>query len=117
VIGIGTFKQIHKVVDLFERTYPYHIYKIEPQHHSYMTHGDLWDWLYQQQQAVSQAPYLPFTLEMGSWMWVKKNPLQFFSLSGIFNPVKKHRYSRTMRRHLQLLEFLLKTVDNTSHWI
>lgn len=107
---------IHRIVELFEKTYPFHIYQIEPQHHSYMTHGDLWDWLYMERQKNNNSAYLPFTLEMGSWMWVKKNPWQFFSASGIFNPVKKHRYARTMRRHLHLLEFLLKGIDCPEKW-
>lgn len=108
---------VERLVQLFESTYPYHIYKIEPQHHSYMTHGDLWDWLYMRHQAERQGvPYLPFTLEMGSWMWVKKNPMQMFMADGFFNPVKKHRYARTMRRHLHLLEFLLRSVGSQGYW-
>jgi hypothetical protein len=107
---------IDKMTAQFEKIYPYHIYKIEPQHHSYMTHGDLWDWLYINHQKQSQAPYLPFTLEMGSWMWVKKNPWQALWAGGFFNPVKKHRYARTMRRHVQLIEFFLSAIDNHRNW-
>ncbi len=108
---------VERLVQLFETTYPYHVYKIEPQHHSYMTHGDIWDWLYMRHQEKHLGtPYLPFTLEMGSWMWVKKNPMQMFMADGFFNPVKKHRYARTMRRHLHLLEFLLRSVGPYSHW-
>ena len=108
---------MERFTSLFEATYPYHIYKIEPQNHSYMTHGDIWDWLYMRQQAGNPgAAYLPLTLEMGSWMWVKKNPLQLFDAQGLFNPVKKHRYARTMRRHLHLLEFLLRSVGSYEQW-
>ena len=42
-------------------------------------------------------------MEMGSWTWVKKNPRQFFSLLGIFNPLIQHRQLRVLRRHLPLL--------------
>mgnify|MGYP001036341646 CR=1 FL=1 len=108
---------VERLVQLFETTYPYHVYKIEPQNHSYMTHGDLWDWLYMRHQAArSGVPFIPLTLEMGSWMWVKKNPMQMFMADGMFNPVKKHRYARTMRRHLHLLEFLLRSVGFHSQW-
>ncbi len=108
---------LERLMSLFEATYPYHVYKIEPQHHSYMTHGDLWDWLYmRQQEHHPSAAYLPLTLEMGSWLWVKKNPWQVFSANGLFNPVKQHRYARTMRRHLHLLEFLLRSVDSHHNW-
>ena len=50
--------------------------------------------------------FLPWTLEMGSWAWVRKNPLQVFQALGFFNPIKPHRYARTMRRHARLVEFL-----------
>lgn len=109
---------IFKLIKVFERTYPYHIYKIEHQAMSYMTHGDLWDHLYDEYKLKNPSGiYLPMTLEMGSWLWVKKNPLQVFSLSGLFNPVKKHRYTRTMRRHIHLLEFLLKATRNQKSWV
>jgi hypothetical protein len=59
---------------------------------------------------------LPFTLEMGSWNWVKKNPIQLFSFLGPFNPVKPHRIRRTLRRHLPLLDFLLQVLSSSEHW-
>lgn len=109
---------MERLTSLFEATYPYHIYKIEPQNLSYMTHGDLWDWLYmRQQEKHPSATFLPLTLEMGSWMWVKKNPWQLFMANGLYNPVKKHRYARTMRRHLHLMEFLVRSVDCRSQWV
>jgi len=63
-----------------------------------------------------EAHYLPLTLELGSWMWVKKNLWQVFSWEGMFNPVKRHRYARTMRRHNHLLEFLLKATYYHDSW-
>ena len=50
------------------------------------------------------AFFLPLTLEMGSWLWVKKNPRQLFSRHGIFNPLIEHRQQRVLRRHLALLD-------------
>jgi hypothetical protein len=102
-------KQAIDLFSHFEKVFPYHVYQFEPQNHSYRTHGDLWDFLYMEFEKLKLNPnhtYLPFTLEMGSWMWVKKNPWQIFSMTGLFHPVKKHRYARTMRRHLPLLNFL-----------
>ena len=60
---------------------------IEPQSQQYFAHGDLWDHLYMQSCAQAQGIFLPLTLEMGSWLWVKKNPRQLFSRHGIFNPL------------------------------
>ncbi|MBY0516526.1 MAG: DUF2817 domain-containing protein [Bacteriovoracaceae bacterium] len=111
-------QHVQRLTNLFETTYPYHIYKIEPQNQSYMTHGDLWDWIYiNHQKKHPGVPFLPLTLEMGSWMWVKKNPWQLLMADGLFNPVKKHRYARTMRRHLHLLEFLLKATGSSDQWL
>lgn len=102
---------------LFDQTHPYHVYKIEPQSNGYLLNGDLWDHMYY--QLLFRNPdvkYLPLTLEMGSWSWVRKNPLQIFSRQGIFNPVKEHRIKRTMRRHHLLFDFLLKAIHSHDVW-
>ena len=101
----------------FDRTYPNHIYRIEPQAKNYTTHGDLWDYTYDQYlKEQPQGVYLPMALEMGSWLWVKKNPLQLFSTLGPFNPLKPHRQKRILRRHLTLFEFLLKSALAPETW-
>jgi hypothetical protein len=104
--------QVDSVVELFKKTHPHHIYKIEQQSDCYTTHGDLWDYLY------DGAPnsFIPWTLEMGSWLWLKKNPLQLFSKLGFFNPIIGHRYQRTMRRHYILIDFFIRLIQNTDSW-
>ena len=102
------------------RSLPNHNYLVEPQSLQYVTHGDLWDRLYLDHQAAigpaSPNIFLPITLEMGSWVWVKKNPRQLFSALGIFNPLLPHRVQRTLRRHLPLLDFLLRAVASHENW-
>ncbi|MCG8459603.1 MAG: hypothetical protein MI919_25265, partial [Holophagales bacterium] len=78
----------------------------EPQSRHYVTHGDLWDYAYQQAYQEERL-LLPLTLEMGPWRWVKKNPMQF-GPTGLFNPVKPHRVQRVLRHHMSLLEFLIR---------
>jgi hypothetical protein len=103
---------------LFDRTYPNHFYRIEPQAKQYTTHGDLWDWLYDRSRAeASHGTYIPWTLELGSWLWLKKNPRQVFSSLGPFNPVQPHRLQRILRRHLTLFDFLHRAVLSPSGWI
>jgi hypothetical protein len=103
--------------DLLDRTFPHHVYQVEPQSQQYCTHGDLWDHLYDR-RVSQEAPgvYLPLSLELGSWLWVKKNPTQMFSVLGAFNPVAPHRYQRILRRHLILIDFLQKTVRSPERW-
>ncbi len=102
---------------LFEDTHPYHVYKIEPQSKGYLLNGDVWDYFFQELKAVNpNTIYLPLTLEMGSWTWVRKNPLQLFSKQGMFNPTKAHRLKRTYRRHHLLFDFLLKATYSHSVW-
>lgn len=109
--------QVLNLKKLLETTYPYHVYTVEHQSLNYSNHGDLWDWIYQSyQKANPNGQFLPLTLEMGSWLWVKKNLWQVFSWEGLFNPVKKHRYARTMRRHNQLIELLLKASRYHESW-
>ncbi len=118
---IGNFPNINEVLslkDLLDDTLRHHIYKIEPQSHSYTTHGDLWDYIYDmhmEQNKDHEKLFLPFTLEMGSWNWVRKNPRQIFSALGLFNPMIEHRFERTMRRHWPLIDFLFKATRN-SFW-
>lgn len=109
--------EIHALTHVFEQTHPYHIYQIEPQSNGYLLSGDIWDHLFLDFKiANSKGVFLPLTLEMGSWTWVRKNPLQLFSLHGAFNPMKEHRIKRTYRRHHLLYEFLLKAVYSNQPW-
>lgn len=102
---------------LFRRTHPnFSFYRIEPQALNYTTHGDLWDYLYMKQLNERQGLFLPLTLEMGSWMWVKKNPRQIFGALGMFNPVMPHRQERVLRRHQTLFDFLLRAAKAHLAW-
>jgi hypothetical protein len=108
-----------KFKTLFENSFPNHIYLIEPQAISYTTHGDLWDYLFDMHydEFHGNKIYIPWCLEMGSWLWVKKNPRQLFSLMGFFNPILPHRYKRIMRRHYQLLDFFLRSIASYKNWV
>ena len=112
-------KEVQNLKDILDETHPHHIYHIEPQWASYTISGDLWDHLFlehQKDEKYKNNIFIPWTLEMGSWIWVKKNPLQLFSAVGLFNPIKAHRYDRTMRRHILLIKFLFKAVRNYPSW-
>lgn len=113
---IGCLPEIYALRTLFRTTHPYHgIYVIEPQSRQYMTHGDLWDYLYD--SAVQPgACYIPLTLELGSWLWVKKSPGQLFNLLGMYNPMVPHRLHRALRRHLTLLDFLIRAAVSHRRW-
>ena len=105
------------LTELFEDTHPYHVYIIEPQAAGYQLKGDLWDYLYLDYLEKNKSGvYIPLTLEMGSWSWVRKNPLQVLRRHGAFNPIKEHRLKRTFRRHHLLFDFLLKAVKSHTAW-
>lgn len=119
----STFPRMREVLrlkELLDRSYPNHVYSVEPQSLSYTTHGDLWDFLFDQHfekhGIESKSVFIPWTLEMGSWIWLKKNPWQIFSALGPFNPIKEHRFKRTLRRHRNLLDFFFKAVRNNRAW-
>lgn len=116
---ISRIGDVHALHDLMQCTYPHlHPYLLEPQSVNYTTHGDLWDYLYD--HAVARHPervFLPFTLEMGSWLWVRKNPRQMFDFTGYFNPVISHRHHRVLRQHMPLLEFLLAASAHWERWL
>ena len=108
--------EIYALQDIYLQSYCHHRYLFEPQSLQYLTHGDLWDHLYLQACKTSEHIFLPLTLEMGSWSWVKKNPKQFFSKTGIFNPLVEHRQQRVLRRHMAFLDFLGRAACGHAQW-
>ena len=114
---IAHLADIGALEELYSRTYPNHNYVFEPQSRQYRTHGDLWDYLYLQGTSDSERVFLPLTLEMGSWLWVKKNPRQLFNRAGIFNPTAAHRLQRVLRRHLVWFDFLMRAANSHGRWM
>jgi hypothetical protein len=114
---IAHLADILRLEELFEETYPNNRYLFEPQSVQYRTHGDVWDYLYLQAQQDKRKTFLPLTLEMGSWLWVKKNPLQLFSRHGMFNPSVEHRLHRVLRRHAVWLDFLMRAASGHDNWM
>ena len=108
--------EFHALEEIFLQAHSNHPYVIEPQSAQYLAHGDLWDYLYLEACSDSARTFLPLTLEMGSWLWVKKNPRQLFSRSGIFNPLIDHRQQRVLRRHVTLLDFLARAGCSHALW-
>jgi hypothetical protein len=109
--------EVYALKNLFDRTYPNHPYLFEPQCRQYLTHGDLWDYLCQCSTEGPNRVFLPLTLELGSWLWIKKNPRQAFSLAGMFNPVVPHRQQRVLRSHMLWLDFLTRAASAHQHWL
>jgi hypothetical protein len=107
--------ELYALRELLDRTLPNHIYKVEPTARVYTIAGDLWDYLYD--RAVDRGRrLLTLTLEMGSWAWVRKNPMQALTALGRFNPIVPHRLRRTLRRHLPLLDFLFRAALSGDAW-
>jgi hypothetical protein len=116
-LPIEHLAEIHALKTIFDYTYSNHNYLFEPQSRQYLTHGDMWDYLYRRVAGQPQRTFLPLTLEMGSWIWVKKNPRQIFSRHGIFNPLIEHRQQRVLRRHLSWLDFLARAASSYRRWL
>lgn len=117
VMPIQHLAEIHALENLFDQTYPNHNYLFEPQSHQYLAHGDLWDHLYLKAVAKADRVFLPLTLEMGSWLWIKKSPRQLLSRLGIFNPLAAHRQQRVLRRHMSWLDFLTRAACGHPRWM
>ncbi|MFC5474473.1 M14 family zinc carboxypeptidase [Paraherbaspirillum soli] len=116
-VPISHLPYISALEYLFEQTYPHHNYIFEPQSRQYLTHGDLWDYLYLGVAAGGPRVFLPLTLEMGSWLWLKKNPRQLFSRQGFFNPLPGHRLQRVLRSHLIWFDFLVRAACGYQRWL
>ncbi len=109
--------EMHALKEVFLESHSNYHYIFEPQSRQYLAHGDLWDHLYQRACAAEHCTFLPLTLEMGSWVWVKKNPRQLFSRHGIFNPLIEHRQQRVLRRHLPMLDFFSRASCSYRRWL
>jgi len=115
VPNIAEFFALYSLMNL---SIPDHVYRMEPQSHSYTTHGDLWDFLHMKRLRTGlEGSFLPLCLEMGSWNWIRKNPRQLFTRPGVFNPVLPHRARRIRRRHLSLFDFLLRSAISWRSWL
>ncbi len=103
---------------MLDVTYSNHFYVYEPMSRQYTIHGDPWDYTFEESRKnPQQGFFLPFCLEMGSWAWLKKNPLQVFSKSGMFDPMMPHRRRRILRRHLSLFDFLHRALLSPDAWV
>ncbi len=109
--------EMHALMEILDQTHSHHRYVFEPQSRQYLAHGDLWDYLYLRAQEQADRVFLPLTLEMGSWLWVKKNPRQLLSRHGIFNPLIEHRRQRVLRRHLAWLDFMIRAASGHALWL
>jgi hypothetical protein len=110
--------ELQALGDILDQSLLHHRYRFEPQSHQYLTHGDLWDHLAQRvAQQASGGVFLPLTLEMGSWLWVRKNPRQLLRRDGLFNPLLDHRRERVLRRHLVGLDFMTRAAASWQQWL
>lgn len=109
--------ELRALKNIFVQSNSHHRYVIEPQSLHYLAHGDVWDYLYLMACDQPKRVFLPLTLEMGSWLWVKKNPRQLFSRHGIFNPLIEHRQQRVLRQHQLLLDFLARAASGHQRWL
>ncbi|AOY89774.1 zinc carboxypeptidase [Marinobacter salinus] len=101
----------------WEKAYPNHDYRFEPQSRHYLTHGDLWDYFYKEINRENSGVFLPLTLEMGSWRWIRKRPRQLLRLDGLFNPLAPHRHKRVLRSHLTWIDFLVNAAASHENWL
>lgn len=103
---------------MLDSTYPNHFYIYEPMSRQYTIHGDPWDYAFEENRLKKEHGFfIPFCLEMGSWTWLKKNPLQVFSKNGLFDPTQPHRRRRILRRHLTLFDFLHRALMSVDSWV
>ena len=63
-----------------------------------------------------QRIFLPMMLQLGSWLWIRKNPRQLFLRHGVFNLFKAHRIKRVRRRRVDLLDFLARVAHAAASW-
>lgn len=63
-----------------------------------------------------QRIFLPMMLQLGSWLWIRKNPRQLFLRHGVFNLFNAHRIKRVRRHRVDLLDFLARVAHAAASW-
>jgi hypothetical protein len=78
----------------------------------------LWDYLLDEfvKRQDEGRLFIPLTLEMGSWLWLRKNPSHLFSRHGLFHPLLPHRLQRVFRRHFMLFDFMHRSLLYPGKW-
>ncbi|WP_317931521.1 DUF2817 domain-containing protein [Halioxenophilus sp. WMMB6] len=112
---IACLPEMKALADLWAGSNPHHNYQFEPQSNHYLAHGDVWDYLHNQLE--QELLFLPLTLELGSWNWLRKRPRQLFNRLGLFHPLVPHRLKRAVRDHQSLLQFLMSAVASCEAWL
>jgi hypothetical protein len=94
----------------------------ETQSKSYTTHGDLWDRFYLEHKNLIEikkikAKFLPWTLEIGTWSDITKDPFKLKSKRGIFNPGKENKEEVIKYYRNFLRDFVRLSCINPSFWV
>jgi hypothetical protein len=106
-----------KMARYFKVTNPFHNYKFEKQSDSYLIHGDMWDYMYDQfKEKKTSTKFLPWTLEIGSWSWWLSKPHRLLNFSRMFHTNDTRKYNRVMRKHWGLLDFFKDMTIHHKTW-
>lgn len=111
---IAHIAQLYALKTKLDRHLPFHHYLVEPQSRHYLTHGDIWDYLYEDFQARQQQ-ILPLTLEIGSWRWLKQSLFHLNTLA-LFNPPQPKGFYKVIKKHSALFEFCIQLSVAWEHW-
>ena len=111
---IPDFVEAYSFRELLDKTYPNNFYSVEPQSlyniPPMVMSGIISTIVTSASRKGGEGFFMPLTLEMGSWKWVKKNPKQIFDLLGVYNPILPHRRRRVLRDHKTFMDFLHRAV-------
>ena len=92
--------------------YRHHPYKYEKQTDLYSTHGDFWDYNFDQHLKSGKGTYLPLTLEISSFKWAIRNLLSRWTVEAIFNPINRHQSRDEYIKHMMIFDFIIKFAKN-----
>ncbi|MCB1199145.1 MAG: DUF2817 domain-containing protein [Leptospiraceae bacterium] len=108
-----------RITGYMEKTKLHNAYHYGPQSEMYTTHGDLWDLFYDhflkfRELKKRAPPFLPFTLEIGTWTHFKKNPTRILKKREIFNPPRNLKKQFVTGHREFLHDFSLLGIRNVN---
>ncbi len=92
--------------------YRHHPYRYEKQTDLYSTHGDFWDYNFDNHLSKGKGIYLPLTLEISSFKWAIKNIMSRWTMEAVFNPLDRHDSRDEYIKHMMIFDFIIKFAKN-----
>ncbi len=109
--------EIHALCEVLDQCLSPHPYVMEPQSRHYLTHGDLWDHLYDESLSLDRGIFLPMTLEMRVMAVGEEKPAPATLPARHVQPADRTSTAACVRRHMAWMDFMTRATQSALRWL